>query len=142
MIQQSNFRWAMRVYYEDTDSGGVVYYANYLKFFERARTEWLRSAGIGQQNMVEQEQAMFVVKSTSMEYHLPARLDDELLITVGVEKMGRASMVFFQEAWRGAQCLSSGRIKVGCVHATGFRPQAIPASVMRAITSHFLLSVN
>lgn len=142
MILQTDFRWTMRVYYEDTDSGGVVYYANYLKFFERARTEWLRAAGIGQHAMVEQEQAMFVVRSTSVEYHKPAKLDDELVITVRVEKMGRASMVFVQEAWRGQHCLSFGRIKVACVHATQFRPCPIPASVMSAIHAHYSLPIN
>ena len=78
------FRWPVRVYYEDTDTGGVVYYANYLKFFERARTEWLRSAGISQQLMTEQENVMFVVKSASIDYHAPAKLDDALEVSVSI----------------------------------------------------------
>ena len=131
------FRWPLRVYYEDTDTGGVVFYANYLKFFERARTEWLRSAGIGQQLMTEQENVMFVVKSTAIDYHAPAKLDDRLEVSVKVEKLGRASVNFAQEAWRlgGAtpELLCSGRIRVGCVDTRSLRPSAIPDSVLDKI---------
>ena len=133
VIQDSIFRWTLRIYYEDTDAGGIVYYANYLKFFERARTEWLRHAGINQVEMALQYQTMFVVKSTSLDYHLPAQLDDELQITTAVEKLGRASMVFVQQAWRNDQCLVSGRIKVGCVDAQTVRPCALPDSVLKAV---------
>ncbi|MFJ7566794.1 tol-pal system-associated acyl-CoA thioesterase [Herminiimonas sp. NPDC097707] len=133
----SNFTWTIRVYYEDTDAGGVVFYANYLKFFERARTEWLRSAGINQQIMTETHGVMFVVKSTSVDYHAPAKLDNELKLTVVVEKMGRASVQFVQQAWRinGEQqeLLATGRIKVCCVDAVRFRPSEIPQEVMHAI---------
>src|SRR3954468_7209868 len=96
----SDFTWKLRVYYEDTDTGGVVIYANYLKFFERARTEWLRAAGVGQQDLAETAGLMFVVKSTAVDYHAPAKLDDELKLSVVVEKLGRASVQFVQEAWR------------------------------------------
>ncbi|WP_188379303.1 tol-pal system-associated acyl-CoA thioesterase [Oxalicibacterium faecigallinarum] len=138
----SNFTWTIRVYYEDTDAGGVVFYANYLKFFERARTEWLRAAGIGQFEMTENHGVMFVVKSTALDYHAPARLDNELKLTVVVEKMGRASVQFVQEAWRltrdaqgnqRQELLTTGRIKVGCVDAKRFRPAEIPAHVMDSI---------
>jgi len=131
------FTWAIRVYYEDTDAGGVVFYANYLKFFERARTEWLRSAGIGQQVMTLAHGVMFVVKSTAVDYHAPARLDDELALTVVVEKMGRASVQFVQQAWRmngdGRELLATGRIKVGCVDTRHFRPSEIPRDVLDRI---------
>ena len=131
------FRWPLRVYYEDTDTGGVVYYANYLKFFERARTEWLRSVGIGQQLMTSQENVMFVVKRTSIDYHAPAKLDDQLEISVRIEKLGRASVNFMQEAWRtddrSRELLCSGRIRVGCVHAQALRPSPIPAAVLEKI---------
>ena len=110
------FRWPLRVYYEDTDTGGVVYYANYLKFFERARSEWLRSAGIAQQVLTEQEHVMFVVKNAAIDYHLPAKLDDQLEISVRVEKLGKASVNFYQEAWRqnkdARELLCHGRIRV------------------------------
>jgi len=131
------FCWNVRVYYEDTDTGGVVFYANYLKFFERARTEWLRTHGIGQQLLAETHRAMFVVKSTSVDYHAPAKLDDELKLTVVVQKLGRASVEFFQEAWRerGAEktLLTSGSIRVGCVHTETFRPSPIPDEVLDRI---------
>ena len=134
---QSNFTWNVRVYYEDTDAGGVVFYANYLKFFERARTEWLRTAGIGQHEMTNTHKVVFVVKNTAVEYHAPAKLDDELKLSVVVERLGRASVQFLQEAWRmdteGPQLLSTGRIKVGCVDAASFRPTTIPDAVLARI---------
>ena len=91
------FEWPIRVYWEDTDAGGIVFYANYLKFFERARTEWLRALGIGQQVLREQTGGMFVVSETTLKYHRPARLDDELVVTVQLEQPGRAglTLVFF-----------------------------------------------
>lgn len=134
---QSEFHWPIRVYYEDTDAGGVVFYANYLKFFERARTEWLRANGIDQSTLIDTHQAMFVVKSTSVDYHAPAKLDDELKISVVVERLGAASVLFAQEAWRmsgnAPQLLATGRIKVACVDTSLFRPSAIPEHVLRKI---------
>lgn len=131
------FNWPVRVYYEDTDAGGIVFYVNYLKFFERARTEWLRSAGIGLQALSESHRVMFVVKSTVVDYHASAKLDDELKLTVVVERLGRASMQFVQEAWRIAgdqsQLLATGRIKVGCIDATSFRPCPMPDLVLERI---------
>ena len=131
------FRWPQRVYYEDTDTGGVVYYANYLKFFERARSEWLRSAGIAQQVLTEQERVMFVVKNATIDYHLPAKLDDQLEISVRVEKLGKASVNFYQEAWRqnkdARELLCHGRIRVGCVHTVSLRPTPIPPAVLEKI---------
>ncbi len=124
------FRWPVRVYYEDTDTGGIVFYANYLKFFERARTEWLRAAGIGQQQLAAETQRMFVVKSTAIDYHAPAKLDDCLEITVEIEKLGRASVNFRQEAWLDSAgeplLLCSGSIRVGCVDTQSLRPATIP----------------
>lgn len=133
----TNFSWNLRVYFEDTDAGGVVFYANYLKFFERARTEWLRAAGISQQAMTETHAVVFVVKSTAVDYHAPAKLDNELIISVVVEKIGRASVQFFQQAWRrngeADELLASGRIKVGCVDLANFRPSEIPKHVLDSI---------
>jgi acyl-CoA thioester hydrolase len=127
--------WTVRVYYEDTDAGGIVYYANYLKFFERARTEWLRAAGIGQLELLQRHAAAFVVRNASIDYHAPARLDDELKLTLTIEKLGRASIRFVQQAWCGDQLLSSARVKVGCIDATSGRARAVPdeaAAKMRA----------
>jgi acyl-CoA thioester hydrolase len=131
----SVFTWTVRVYYEDTDAGGIVFYANYLKFFERARTEWLRAAGVSQQEMLEHHGAIFVVKNTSVDYHAPAKLDDVLNLTLSIEKLGRASVQFTQQAWRDDTLLTSAAVKVGCVDAATLRPRPLPdqsAAKMRA----------
>ncbi|MCC2963010.1 tol-pal system-associated acyl-CoA thioesterase [Massilia sp. IC2-278] len=125
----SVFTWPVRVYYEDTDAGGIVFYANYLKFFERARTEWLRAAGIGQQDLIASDNAGFVVKSATIDYHAPARLDDEITLTLAVEKLGRASVQFAQKAYRGDQLLAEASVKVGCVDLASVRPRSLPGHV-------------
>ncbi len=134
---ESAFRHPVRVYWEDTDAGGVVFYANYLKFFERARTEWLRTLGFSQQRMLEQERVMFVVTHTALRYLRAARLDDALDITVLVLHCGRASMQLAQQAWRGVDLLAEGEIRIGCVAAstaTDFRPCRIPARILQTIS--------
>jgi acyl-CoA thioester hydrolase len=123
------FTWTVRVYYEDTDAGGIVFYANYLKFFERARTEWLRAAGVDQQNLMAREGAAFVVKSASIDYHAPARLDDELTLTLTIEKLGRASVQFAQKAYLGDLLLVEAQVKVGCVDIATVRPRSLPMEV-------------
>jgi acyl-CoA thioester hydrolase len=131
----SVFTWPVRIYYEDTDAGGIVFYANYLKFFERARTEWLRAAGVGQQELLEQHGALFVVKNASLDFHAPARLDDEVSLTLTIAKLGAASVQFTQQAWRGETLLTSASVKVGCLDAATMRPRALPddaAAKMRA----------
>ena len=130
----SEFTWEVRVYYEDTDAGGIVYYANYLKFFERARTEWLRAIGVGQQVLLAEHDAMFVVKTVSADYHAPAKLDDVLKLTLRIEKLGRASIVFVQEAWCGTSLLNTARVKVGCVDSA-LRPRALPDAVAARMTA-------
>lgn len=125
----SVFNWTVRVYYEDTDAGGIVFYANYLKFFERARTEWLRAAGIGQQELLDAQGMAFVVKNANIDYVAPARLDDEIRLTTTIQKLGRASVHFFQQAWRGEQLLTSANVKVGCVDAKTMRPSPLPDAV-------------
>ena len=127
------FDWNVRVYYEDTDAGGIVYYANYLKFFERARTEWLRAAKIGQQTLAQDRGIMFVVRSAKIDYIAPAKLDDELRITVAVSKLGRASITFEQKAWRGEQMLASADVLVACVTCDSVRPCPIPFEVKSTI---------
>lgn len=132
----SVFDWTVRVYYEDTDAGGIVFYANYLKFFERARTEWLRAAGIGQQELLDQQGIAFVVKNANIDYVAPARLDDVVRVATTIDKLGRASIQFFQQAFRGDQLLASASVKVGCVDAATMRPRPLPAPVaakMRAV---------
>lgn len=125
----------IRIYWEDTDAGGVVFYANYLKFFERARTEWLRAAGVGQQALREATGAMFVVADVQMRYLAPAKLDDLITVSVQVAEQGAASMVLVQEAWRGSTLLAQGRIRIGCVQADTLKPRRIPAQVLQAINS-------
>jgi len=124
------FTWPIRVYWEDTDAGGIVFYANYLKFFERARTEWLRSLGIGQSALRDQVGGMFIVSETSVRYLAPARLDDELSVTAGLEAGGRASLIIAQQARRGDTLLCEGTIRIGWVDAATLRPARIPQSIL------------
>ena len=131
---QQTFQHRLRVYWEDTDAGGVVFYANYLKFFERARTEWLRALGVGQHTLRETTGAIFVVTETHVRYRAPARLDDELVVTVALRALGTASMTLAQQAWCGevgqGSLLAEGDIRIGCVDHGTFRPRRIPKEVM------------
>lgn len=130
------FEWRVRVYWEDTDAGGIVFYANYLKFFERARTEWLRARGVEQQRLRETEGAMFVVGATDLRYLRPARLDDLLLVTAEVKEAGRASLTIAQSARRDSpqgECLCEGRIRIGWVDARTLTPRRMPASLLQAL---------
>lgn len=132
------FRQTLRVYWEDTDAGGVVFYANYLKFFERARTEWLRSLGFAQQRMRDEIGAMFVVSDTSVRYLKPARLDDLLDVTVALREAGRASLAIEQQVWRSTPAhdgalLAEGTIRIGCVDAGTFRPRRIPNEILQSL---------
>ena len=124
------YRLPLRVYWEDTDAGGVVFYANYLKYFERARTEWLRSLGVGQQVLRDETGAIFVVSDTHVRYLRPARLDDLLHVTVRLAAAGRASMNITQQAWRDDTLLAEGDIRIGCVDAGTFRPRRIPTQIL------------
>ena len=127
------FRHALRIYWEDTDAGGVVFYANYLKFFERARTEWLRSMGFAQQRMRLESAAVFVVTDTSVRYLRPARLDDLIEVTVELGHCGAASLSVAQQAWRGAELLAAGTIRIGCVDAGTFKPRRIPNEILERL---------
>lgn len=129
------FSVPVRVYWEDTDAGGIVFYANYLKFFERARTEWLRAAGVEQQRLREETGLMFVVAETQLRYLAPARLDDLLTLTVEPRPAGRASLVVRQRALRGDTLLAEGEIRIGCVRAEDLKPQRLPDSVQSAVTA-------
>jgi len=126
------FKHALRVYWEDTDAGGVVFYANYLKFFERARTEWLRSLGHSQQRLREETGAIFIVADTSVRYLRPARLDDWLDVSVEIVDAGSATLVIAQQARRGGELLAEGTIRIGCVDAATLRPRRIPIALPTA----------
>ena len=123
----------MRVYWEDTDAGGVVFYANYLRFFERARTEWLRASGHSQQQLRLATGAIFIVTDTSVRYRKPARLDDQLEVTVDPGRKTHTRLSFVQQAWRGPELLTEGTIAVACVDAATFRPRAIPVDLLKSI---------
>ncbi len=128
------FEFPVRVYWEDTDAGGIVFYANYLKFFERARTEWLRALGLAQSALREQTGGMFVVSETQVRYLRPARLDDQLRVTARLEEAGRASMVIVQQALdQQGRLLSEGRIRIGWVDAASMTPTRIPPAVLQAL---------
>jgi acyl-CoA thioester hydrolase len=132
-----SFQWPVRVYYEDTDSGGVVYYANYLKFMERARTEWLRRLGLEQDHLRDEYGILFAVRSLAVDYLLPARFNDVLHVSVEPERAGRASLDFRQQIRRddttAGQLLCQGRVKIACLDAAGLRPRRIPSPVYAEI---------
>ena len=132
-----SFEFPIRVYWEDTDAGGIVFYANYLKFFERARTEWLRALGIGQQALRAQTGGMFVVSATSVKYHRPAVLDDELRVTAQLLHSGRASLTIGQRVLRktatAPELLCEGDIRIGWVSAISLKPERIPSTVLEAL---------
>jgi acyl-CoA thioester hydrolase len=120
------FAWRARVYWEDTDGGGVVYYANYLKFMERARTEWLRAMGHSQAEIAKELGFVFAVVEVKVNYRRPARLDDELTVTCLPVPEGRASIRFKQSIRKGDDTLADGEVRVACVDAKTFRPRPLP----------------
>lgn len=128
------FTLPVRVYIEDTDAGGIVYYVNYLKFMERARSEWLRSLGFQHYTLLD-EDFLFVVRRAEVDYRRPARIDDELAVTAAVERAGRASLDFRQQVSRIADgtVLAEARVEVGCVSRSRLAPRAMPDSIRRAL---------
>ena len=139
----ATFEWPVRVYWEDTDAGGIVFYANYLKFFERARTEWLRSLGHQQHSLRAQTGGMFVVADAQLRYLRPARLDDQLFVTARVHAHSRASLSISQQAWLAPQpehpqqriLLCEGMIRVGWVDATTLHPARIPPTLVEQLSA-------
>lgn len=128
----TDFTWRTRVYWEDTDGGGVVYYANYLKFMERARTEWLRSLGHQQHEIAEKFGFVFAVREARVNYLKPARLDDDLEVSCVPLPEGRASIRFRQDIRRGDTLIADGEVRVVCVDAKSFRPRALPDFIQNA----------
>ena len=133
-ITDKPYRMPLRVYYEDTDAGGVVYYANYLAFMERARTEWLRSLGYENQQLLDEQGVVFAVRRAAVDYLSPARLDDLLEVVVSLSRIKRASLVFEQQILRGDELLCIGEITLVCVGLEQFKPTAIPDSIMQEIS--------
>ncbi|OJX35814.1 MAG: tol-pal system-associated acyl-CoA thioesterase [Burkholderiales bacterium 68-12] len=137
------FQFPVRIYWEDTDAGGIVFYANYLKFFERARTEWLRSFGLSQQVLREQTGGIFVVTEARLRYLQPARLDDQLLVTACLTEKGRVSMTIEQQALlqpsahmpaAAPTLLSEATVRIGFVDAATLRPARIPADLLELLS--------
>jgi acyl-CoA thioester hydrolase len=129
-----DFDWPVRVYYEDTDAGGVVYYANYLKFMERARTEWLRALGFEQDRLRATEGVLLVVSRLSVEYRRPARFNELLQVGVRMSRLGKASLELDQEVAReGGEVLCAAAVRIACVEAATFRPRPLPPSLLRGI---------
>ena len=136
----SVFCWPARVYWEDTDGGGVVYYANYLKYLERARTEWLRTQGVSQQSLAREQGIVFAVTSIRLDYRRPARLDDELLVSCEPRTARSASVSFVQHVYRRksnaqppGELLASGEVRIACLDAATFRPQRLPSFMLSAL---------
>lgn len=127
-----SFAWPVRVYWEDTDAAGFVYYANYLKFLERARTEWLRAAGFEQAAMARRFGVAFVVRSMAIEYLRPARLDDALDVTARLRRVGGSTVEFAQSISRGQEPVVEAGVKVACVRIAAARPARIPGE-LRAV---------
>jgi acyl-CoA thioester hydrolase len=127
------FRMPIRIYWEDTDAAGIVFYANYLKFFERARTEWLRGFGFGQETLRRDAGVAFVVSETSLRYLKPARLDDVIDVSVDIVHLGQASLQLAQQARRADELLVEGKIRIGCVELGTFRPCRIPNDIRMSI---------
>ena len=120
------FSWPTRVYWEDTDAGGVVYHAQYLAFLERARSEWMRAQGYGQERLRLEHGLVFAVRAMTLDFLKPARLDDALLVSASLRECRRASAVFAQAIHRGDELLLTATVRVAALDAGGFRPQAIP----------------
>ncbi len=127
------FSWPVRVYWEDTDAYGVVYYANYLKFLERARSEWLRSFGFEQPELIAQHRGVFVVRRVEADYLLPARFNDSLVVDALVVEQSRTSLVMNQRVLRGEELLLAARVTLVWVHEKNFKPARIPAEVLESL---------
>lgn len=134
------FYWPVRVYWEDTDGGGIVYYANYLRFMERARTEWLRSFGLDQGHLARERGLIFTIVAVEIEYQRPARLDDELQVSCIAEVQGRASFAFKQEIYRGgvaadpgSELIATARTRAACLDLESLRPRPLPEELLNGL---------
>jgi tol-pal system-associated acyl-CoA thioesterase len=131
-VTAGEFSLDLRVYIEDTDAGGIVYYVNYLKFMERARTEYMRSMGFGK-NYIFNHDLMFVVRDIVVQYLRPATLDDELVATASIRQLKGASMVMYQRVQRGQEVLAQGEVTIACVDRAGVKPRRMPADMVAAL---------
>jgi len=134
LVGPNDYRFALRVYIEDTDAGGIVYYVNYLKYMERCRTEFFRALGYDKPAILDTG-LLLVVHSAETRYRRPARLDDKLLATARIEQLKRTSVSFCQGIWRGDQLLCEGLIRIACVDPAGFKPRPLPAPIHRQLVA-------
>ena len=132
-MSELRFSWPTRIYWEDTDAGGVVYHAQYLAFLERARSEWMRALGYGQERLREAHGLVFAVRAMRIDFRAPARLDDLLEVTVELRECRRASLVLAQSIRRGDALLLDAEVRVAALDAPTFRPRAIPAPLFAAL---------
>lgn len=133
-MSEDVFEWPVRVYYEDTDAQGVVYYANYFRFMERARTEWLRALGVDQQHLLNEERRMFVVVNTTLDFVVPARFNDELVVTASLGKLSRASFDIEQNIYRGSvdgEVCCRGGVRAAFLNADTLKPLRVPADFFK-----------
>lgn len=128
------FSWPVRVYYEDTDAGGVVFYANYLKFFERARTEMLRSFGFEQDRLIAEENVIFVVRSVIVDYLKPARFNEQIEVSARIIENKKASLTFEQSITRQQDVLCNGKIRIACLDAQTMKPKVIPNAILEQLS--------
>lgn len=137
MSDSAGFTWSVRVYFEDTDTGGVVYHAGYLRFYERCRTEWLRSLGHSQQDLIAGHAIAFAVRAMEVEWIAPARLDDLLEVHMSVLQARRASLRLEQRVVRAGDgaLLSTAQVRVACVRVPDFRPAPIPTALLESLTA-------
>ena len=126
----AEFIWPLRVYYEDTDHGGVVYHANYVKFMERARTEWLRSKGFEQDSLIKEQGLLFAVRDMQMKFHIPARFNDALEVSAEVVKYGRASLDFHQQVRRGSELLCEATVRIASLDSKSFKPKMMNQALL------------
>ena len=126
MVSHLPFKWSIRIYFEDTDSGGVVYHSNYLKFMERARTEWLRSLNLNQADLKKKDKIMFVVTKVNIDYKKAAQFNDALDIETSIDKIGASRVDLTQNIMKNLEIYTSAKVSIACIHSETFKPQRIP----------------
>ena len=126
MVSHLLFNWSVRIYFEDTDSGGVVYHSNYLKFMERARTEWLRSLNLNQADLKKKDKVMFVVAKVYIDYKKAAQFNDALDIETSVDNIGASKVDLTQNIMKNSELYTSAKVSIACIHSETFKPQRIP----------------
>jgi acyl-CoA thioester hydrolase len=139
---QREFSWPVRVYWEDTDAGGVVYHASYVRFLERGRSEWLRALGIHQQALAKDRDLLFAIRAMQLDFLRAARLDDELAVRTSMKSRRGASLVFEQGIWRGEELLLRAEVRAVCLTASSFRPQPLPDDLFTHVETHSLFKAS